>query len=99
MRVLVFGGMHMRGKSAKTGAAYDMARLYVASEIKSQAKEAYTRLGVGFEAAEVECDESVIRQLQGHSFPKVMTLITDMRMQGGKLLPVVTGIAPEKASA
>lgn len=99
MRVLVFGGMHMRGKSSKTGASYDMARLYVASDIKSQSKDAYTRVGVGFEAAEVECDEAVIHQLQGHSFPKVMTLITDMRMQGGKLVPVVTGIAPDKAAA
>jgi len=97
MRVMVFGAMHMKGKSAKTGAAYDMARLYVASDIRPASKEAYTRVGCGFEAAELDCEPEVVAQLMGRSFPAILTLQTEMRLLGGKFVPVVTGIATDEA--
>lgn len=93
MKVMVFGGMHMCGKSKRTGAAYDMARLYVASDCTDKAAEGYTRVGVGYEAAEVDCEASVILALKGVAFPAVLELVTDMRMMGGKLVPVVTALA------
>lgn len=95
MRVMVFGAMHMVGKSAKTGAAYDMSRLYVASDLVSKTTDAYKRVGTGFEAAEVECEPSVVEAFiaKQQRFPAVLDLVTDMRMQGGKLVPVVTGLA------
>lgn len=98
MRILVFGAMHMRGKSSKTGAAYDMARLYVASDIRNASKENYTRTGVGFEAAEVDCEPAVVEALMGRSFPAVLTLETEMRLQGGKFVPCVTAVLDEKKS-
>lgn len=99
MRILVFGAMHMRGKSAKTGAAYDMARLYVASDIRNGSKEHYTRTGVGFEAAEVDCEPSVVESLMGRTFPAILTLETEMRLQGGKFVPCVTAVLDEKKAA
>lgn len=97
MRVMVFGAMHMKGKSAKTGAVYDMARLYVASDIRPGVKENYTRTGCGYEAAEVECEPEVVVQLMGRTFPAILTLQTEMRLQGGKFVPVVTGVAIDEA--
>lgn len=99
MRILVFGAMHMRGKSAKTGAAYDMARLYVASDIRNGSKENYTRTGVGFEAAEVDCEPSVVESLVGRTFPTILTLQTEMRLQGGKFVPCVTAVVDDKRAA
>lgn len=99
MRILVFGAMHMRGKSAKTGAAYDIARLYVASDIRNASKEAYTRTGVGFEAAEVDCEPAVVESLMGRSFPAILTLDTEMRLQGGKFVPCVVGIVDDSKTA
>lgn len=99
MRVMVFGAMHMKGKSAKTGAAYDMARLYVASDIRPGVKENYTRTGVGYEAAEVDCEPAVVQSLQGVSFPAILSLETEMRLIGGKFIPTVVGIAPEPKRA
>lgn len=95
MRVMVFGGMHMNGKSSKTGLPYDMARLYVASNIRPASKENYTRTGFGFEAAEVDCDSSVIESLQGRSFPAILTLETEMRLLGGKFVPTVVAIVDD----
>lgn len=100
MRVMVFGAMHMTGKSRKTGAAYDMARLYVASDIRPASKEDYVRVGCGFEAAEVDCEPEVVAALVGRTFPAILTLKTEMRLQGGKFVPVVTGLlADEKRQA
>lgn len=96
MRVMVFGAMHMTGKSAKTGAAYDMARLYVASDIRPATKENYVRVGCGFEAAEVDCEPEVVAELVGRTFPMILNLQTEMRLQGGKFVPCVTGIVPNE---
>ena len=95
MRILVFGAMHMRGKSSKTGAPYDMARLYVASDIRPGSKENYTRTGCGYEAAEVDCEPAVVEALQGVSFPAILTLETEMRLMGGRFVPTVVGVVPE----
>ena len=95
MRVIVFGAVHMRGKSGKTGAAYDMARLYVASDIRPAAKENFTRTGCGYEAAEVDCEPSVVEALQGVSFPAILTLETEMRLAGGRCVPTVVGVASD----
>lgn len=99
MRILVFGAMHMRGKSAKTGAAYDMARLYVASDIRPATKELYTRVGCGFEAAEVDCEPEVVAALVGRTFPAILTLQTEMRLQGGKFVPCVTAVLDDKRAS
>ena len=99
MRILVFGAMHMRGKSSKTGAPYDMARLYVASDIRPGAKENYTRTGCGYEAAEVDCEPAVVEALQGVSFPAILTLETEMRLMGGKFVPTVVGVAADAKKA
>ena len=100
MRVMVFGAMHMRGKSAKTGTDYDMARLYVASDIRPVSKENLTRTGCGYEAAEVDCEPSVVEALQGVSFPAMLTLETEMRPMGGKFVPTVLRVvADAKRSA
>lgn len=99
MRVMVFGVMSMQGKSAKTGMAYNMARLYVASDLTNKATEAYKRRGAGFEAAEVDLEESAVDAFLGLTYPAILTLETSMRMQGGKLAPVVTGLIQEKARA
>lgn len=96
MRVMVFGAMHMTGKSTKTGLAYDMARLYVASDIRPATKENYVRVGCGFEAAEVDCEPEVVAELVGRTFPAIINLKTEMRMQGGKFVPCVTGIVPDE---
>lgn len=98
MRVMVFGAMHMKGKSTKTGAAYDMARLYVASDLGDRTTDNYMRTACGFEAAEVECDPKVVLALKGRTFPAILDLDTDMRPIGGKLVPIVVGIK-EKAAA
>lgn len=98
MRVLVFGAMHMKGKSGKTGLDYDMARLYVASDIRPAHKENFVRQGVGYEAAEVDCEPQVLAQLQGLTFPRVLSLETEMRMQSGKFVPCVTGILADEKS-
>lgn len=97
MRVMVFGAMHMTGKSAKTGAVYDMSRIYVASDLLSKTTDAYKRTASGYEAAEVECEPQVVEQFIAvqQRFPAVLDLVTDMRMQGGKLVPVVTGVVPQ----
>lgn len=99
MRVMVFGAMHMTGKSAKTGAAYDMARLFVASDIRPVTKENYVRVGCGFEAAEVECEPEVVAELVGRTFPAFFNLKTEMRMQGGKFVPCVIGIVADEKKA
>lgn len=101
MRVMVFGCMHMTGKSAKTGAAYDMSRLYVASDLVSKTTEVYKRTATGYEAAEVECEPQVVEQFiaSQQRFPAVLDLVTDMRMQGGRLVPVVTGIVQAEKRA
>lgn len=99
MRILVFGAMHMRGKSARTGEAYDMARLYVASDIRPATKDAYTRVGCGFEAAEVDCEPEVVAALVGRTFPAMLTLETENRLQGGKLVPRVTAVRDDKKAA
>lgn len=96
MRVMVFGAMHMTGKSSKTGAAYDMARLYVASDIRPATKENYVRVGCGFEAAEVDCEPDVVAALVGRTFPTILNLQTEMRLQGGKFVPCVTAVLDEK---
>lgn len=98
MKVMVFGVMRMQGRSAKTGAAYDMSRLYVASSIQPKATEAYVREGAGFESAEVELDPAAMPVFVALKYPIVLDLETDMRLQGGKLVPCVTGIA-QKAAA
>lgn len=99
MRVMVFGAMHMTGKSAKTGVAYDMARLYVASDIRPVTKENYVRVGCGFEAAEVDCEAEVVAELGGRTFPAILTLKTEMRLFGGKFVPVVIGIVQDEKRA
>lgn len=99
MRVMVFGAMHMKGKSAKTGAAYDMARLYVASDIRPGAKENYVRTGCGYEAAEVDCEPAVVEALQGRMFPASLSLETEMRLLGGKFVPTVVGILEDTKKA
>lgn len=94
----------MAGKSKRTGAQYDMSRLYVASDLADKATDDYKRIACGYEAAEVECEPSVVAALRDAQvkgalrFPVVLDLDTDMRLQGGKLVPVVTGIVEKKAA-
>lgn len=105
MRVMVFGAMQMSGKSRKSGLSYNMSRLYVASDLADKVTDDYKRVACGFEAAEVEAEDAVIATFHDLShkgairFPVVMDLETDMRMQGGRLVPVVVGIVSDKKAA
>lgn len=98
MKVLVLGALSMVGKSAKTGAAYDMKRLYVASPMGSKLTDAYRRDAAGFEVAELEVESDKFAPFLNVQYPCQLDLITDMRLQGGKLLPVVVGVAARQAA-
>lgn len=99
MRVLVFGVSDQQGTSKKTRTSYRMTRCYVAQQITSRKTEDYNRIGYGFEAAEVDLDPAALPQFAGVQFPSVLDLDTDMRLQSGRMLPVVTGIKakPERS--
>lgn len=97
MKALVFGYMKMAGKSKKTGLAYSMARLYVASELGSKRTDDYDRTAGGYEAVEVDLADEAVSQFMGIKFPTVLHLQTEMRVMGGKMVPTVVGLA-EKAA-
>lgn len=99
MRVLVVGALSMSGKAKKTGSPYAICRAYVCSAIESKQTADYDRKGYGFEVTEVEVDPAAIGQFQSHRFPVVLDLETDMRPQGGKLVPFVVGVNSVKLSS
>lgn len=98
MKVLVYGAMFMRGKSKKTGNAYEMNRAYVAGEITTKQTDDYDRRGYGCEPTTIECDPASEKFFNGVKFPAILDLETDMRPVGGKLVPVVVGIKQASAA-
>lgn len=96
MRVLVLGVLSMIGKAKKTGSDYQIRRALVGSPIQPKRTTDYDRQGYGYETTEVEVDESAFAQFADHRYPAVLDLATDMRPIGGKLVPVVVGVAVPK---
>lgn len=85
MQVIVFGVLSMVGKAKKTGSAYSIRRALVGSPVQPKVTPDFTREGYGYEATEVEVDESAMPQFAGHHYPVLLDLKTDMRPIGGKL--------------
>lgn len=96
MIVIVFGVLSMVGRAKKTGSDYQIRRALVGSPIQNKVTADYNRQGYGYEATEVEVDESAMPQFAGHTYPATLDLKTDMRPIGGKLVPVVVGVSVPK---
>lgn len=98
MKVLVLGVINMAGTSKKTGTGYDMFRVITGSEITAVSREGFQRRGAGYEPADIDLAPEAFNQFTGFKYPVVLDLETDMRLSGGKLVPICIGVK-EKAAA
>ncbi len=91
---LVLGITHLKGN--KDGNAYDMCRLLVARSIAPRNTKSGTFDGHGFEQKELNCDSTVIDQLNGKSFPQHGTVTWGLRdNRFGEKEPIVVGVLIE----
>lgn len=97
MQVTVLGVRRMQGVGKASKQPYDMAALLVMQSIRPFAKEGLNISGYGFEPSEVALKSEALEEFAGCKFPCVLDVETDMENRGGKLQPIVTGIA-RKAS-
>jgi len=99
MRVTVIGVMRLRGVSSKTNNSYDMCRLYCLQPIELRSSEKMTVSGGGYQAAEISLHPDALELFASQKLPCVLELETEMEMQRGQMVPVVTGIKAAKAAA
>jgi len=97
MQVTVLGVRRMQGVGKASKQPYDMATLLVMQSIRPFSKEGLNISGYGFEPSEVSLKPEALEQFSGCKFPCVLDVDTDMENRGGKLQPVVIGIARKAA--
>mgnify|MGYP001767571657 CR=1 FL=1 len=91
MKAHIIGVSRMHGTSKKTGRPYDMARCYVLQPCDVVANDAYTKVGHGYQVAEMEMRPDALTKFSDLKFPATVELITDNEMQFGRIITVITG--------
>lgn len=92
MKVICAGVRHQYGKSKKTGKNYDMAAVITLCPIGAAATADYTKIGHGYEMAEIDLRPDAMEQFANLQFPCTVDLMTDMEQRFGRMVPVVVGI-------
>lgn len=98
MKILVLGFAQMSGIS-KANSAYNICQVFAGEKVSPVTLEKMKKIGVGFEPVTIPMDESCIPAFASleSKFPAVFELVTDMRLRGGKMEPIVVGIKPAAA--
>jgi hypothetical protein len=92
VQTTVLGFQAMEGTSTKTGKPYSIGKLFAM----------YPQVGKGvggFMAAEISCEVSVLRKIEGLNFPCEVEVETANVMQWGKLQQQVVSLSPVGAAA
>lgn len=97
MQVTVLGVRRMQGVGKTSKQPYDMATLLVMQPIRPFSKEGLNISGYGYEPSEVSLKSDALDQFSGFKFPALLDVETDMENRGGKLQPVVVGLAKKAA--
>lgn len=99
MKALIAGIERMFGHSAKTGRDYDMCRVYVLEPAQPGKFEKREVIAHGFRVVEVDATPEAVAAMAGLKFPGTYDLEVDMAARGGKLVPVVVGLAAVRTAA
>ena len=92
VQTTVLGFQAMEGTSTKTGKPYSIGKLFAM----------YPQVGKGvggFRAAEISCEVSVLRKIEGLNFPCEVEVETANVMQWGKLQQQGVSVSPVGAAA
>jgi hypothetical protein len=93
MRVTAFGAYRMKGKSAKTGNDYDMAKLVIRAPVENVVKPNMQMMGYGFVTKELDLEVEALSKFNFNFPPEgiEIDLIVGSTIEFGRLKAIITG--------
>ena len=102
MKLQLVGVRRITGKSFKrdpNGREYDMCAVLSLQPIEPRSGDNYQLVGHGYEVVEVECSPEAVASFKNLKFPATVEVVTETDFRGGRIVQIVTGVAPAVSAA
>lgn len=99
MKANVCGVKRMAGTAKSSGNAYEMCNVSVMVPVEQVNNPKMQINGAGFGVMEIPLAVEALPQFMQQKYPVQMTLLTEVRMRGGKPETIVVGFEPASKAA